>query len=487
MRYRMFKKIMFLFFMVSGLVFSQTMNVTLQPKYIQGINGTNANRLPFAYFATLSSLTPSATYRYFNQIVISTDLPTANGAGNVIFVRADSDFVRTSGPSLATTGNYGVFTADANGSYSGWFVNEPTGNAARFVPGNYVFFRIMLNDGAVGTTVATRLTSTDSTQVIKVDTVAVNSGTGIWSRCTSPAKSFVVLYDNVDGTGRPLAATFVESDGTVNTTANSYSVFYSDSVNAIPGSWGTIIPNSNPLGVKRIAAFSITGIPLPHAATDDDGVWGTINTVDPRGGATALRLPPELAPLPVELASFSAMISGNSVVLDWGTATELNNKGFEVERYSTNGWEIIGWVDGKGTTTKPSTYSFTDKNTVAGIVLYRLKQIDFDGTSTYSNSIQINTTGISGENNPTIYALEQNFPNPFNPSTVIRFSLPASGNVTLNVYNSLGEKVAELVNSTMPAGNHQIEFNSKDLSSGLYFYEIRTGDFTSIKKMILMK
>lgn len=475
------KKTFALVILLAGMVLSQSLTVHIQPQYMEGINGTNANRIPFAFLATISGLTPDSVYRYFNQIVISTDAATQSGAGNVIFVRADSPFVRSSGPSMSSAGNYGEFRANSSGSYTGWFVTEPTGNATRFVPGKYVFPRIMLNNGAGGTSVATRLTSPDSTKVIAlVNTASDTSGTGIWSRSTAPAKSFVLLYDNEAGTGRPLAATFVEDDGTANTTANSYAAFYSDSVNAIPGSWGAAIPNNNANGVRRIEARDMTGNLLPHPATDADGLWGTVNTVNPTGGTTALRLPPELVPLPVEFTSFTATSNGSTVTLSWTTATELNNRGFEVERKTSVEWQNIGFVAGSGTTTDQKTWSFRDENASGGKMEYRLKQIDFDGTFSYSNTIEIDL-------NPTVFSLEQNFPNPFNPSTVIRYALPVAGNVTLNVYNALGEKVAELVNGIMPAGNHTVQFDASKLNSGLYIYEIKAGTFTASRKMLFIK
>ena len=475
------KKTLALAILLAGMVFSQTLTVHLQPQYMEGINGTNSNRLPFAFLATISGLTPDSLYRYFNQIVISTDAATSSGAGNVIFVRADSPFVRSSGPSMSTAGNYGEFRANSSGSFTGWFVTEPTGNATRFIPGKYVFPRIMLNNGAGGTSVATRLTSPDSTKIIALlNTASDTSGTGIWSRSTAPAKSFVLLYDNEAGTGRPLAATFVEDDGTANTTANSYAAFYSDSVNAIPGSWGMAIPNNNPNGVRRVEARDLAGNLLPHPATDADGLWGAVNTVNPTGGTTALRLPPELVPLPVELTSFTASSNGSVVNLTWTTATELNNRGFEVERKTSVEWQNIGFVTGNGTTTDQKTFNFRDENATSGKIEYRLIQIDFDGSFSYSNTIEV-------ELNPTVFSLGQNFPNPFNPSTVIRYALPVAGNVTLNVYNTLGEKVAELVNGLMPAGNHSVQFDASKLNSGLYIYEIKAGAFTASRKMLLVK
>ena len=88
---------------------------------------------------------------------------------------------------------------------------------------------------------------------------------------------------------------------------------------------------------------------------------------------------------------------------------------------------------------------------------------------------------------PEKFELTQNFPNPFNPSTVINFSLPIASDVNLSVFNSLGEKVVELVNGVMEAGNHKVEFNAANLPSGIYFYKISSGNFSSIKKMVLLK
>jgi hypothetical protein len=299
----------------------------------------------------------------------------------------------------------------------------------------------------------------------------------------------VVLYDNEAGTGRPLAATFVENDGTANTTANSYPLFYSDSVNAIAGSWGVIIPNDNASGVRRIEARLLDGTLFPNPATSVDGMWGSVNTVNPNFGLTAAMIPPALAPLPVELASFTANVSVGVVELNWMTATELNNRAFEVERKTTGDWVKIGEVEGNGTATSANNYSFEDRSLLTGKVNYRLKQIDYDGTFSYSNPIEvvINANSVEGEANPTVYALEQNYPNPFNPSTLIRFSIPVAGEVSLSVYNTLGQKVAQLLNSTMPAGYHQVEFNATDLPSGLYLYEVKAGSFSSSKKMLLIK
>jgi hypothetical protein len=254
---RMMKKIVtiLVFFMTVSvpLISQPTLTSVILPRYIQGNTGTNSDRIPSAYRVRITGLTSSASYRYYNQIIISTDKSTADGAGNCIFASSSGDFIRTSSPSMATSGGYGSFLTDRSGNYEGWFINEPTGNASRFVPGRFVFMRIMLNDGASGTTVATRLTTSDSVQVVKLNTT-VSDSTGTGLRCTSQAipKDFVFLYDNTSGTGRPVSGSLIESDGTTNSTTNSYSLFYATNVDNINGAFGVILPNILPTGIRRI-------------------------------------------------------------------------------------------------------------------------------------------------------------------------------------------------------------------------------------------
>jgi hypothetical protein len=160
-----------------------------------------------------------------------------------------------------------------------------------------------------------------------------------------------------------------------------------------------------------------------------------------------------IVPVPVELASFSASVNGNNVLLIWTTASEVNNKGFEVLRkasslqstVSNSEFEVIGFVEGKGTTTELTDYSFEDSNISSGTYQYGIKQIDFDGTYKYYNlaqSIEIGT--------PTIFVLEQNFPNPFNPSTKISWQSPVGGWQVLKVFDVLGKEIAEIVNEYKP-------------------------------------
>jgi hypothetical protein len=191
--------------------------------------------------------------------------------------------------------------------------------------------------------------------------------------------------------------------------------------------------------------------------------------------------------VPVELSSFTAENINDEVVLKWSTATETNNSGFEVERSqksSINGqndWLKISFIGGKGTTTEKTDYVFRDKITLPGTYVYRLKQMDFDGTASYSSEIEVEAKS------PKEFALYQNYPNPFNPSTTIKFALPEKANIGLSVYNSLGQKVADVFRGELDEGYHEIEFTASNLSSGIYFYRLESQKFVSVKKMIILK
>jgi hypothetical protein len=192
--------------------------------------------------------------------------------------------------------------------------------------------------------------------------------------------------------------------------------------------------------------------------------------------------------LPVELSSFSASIIGSKIKLNWETATEVNNYGFEILRQahtstslSITDWEKIGFVNGNGNSNSPKSYSYEDKNALSGKYSYRLKQIDNDGTFEYSKIVEADL------GTPKTFELSRNYPNPFNPSTTIRYSLPKAGNVKLTVYNILGQEVVTLVNEFKEAGVHTVNFNASELNSGLYIYKLHAGSFNQTRKMMLIK
>ncbi|WP_290661571.1 T9SS type A sorting domain-containing protein [Ignavibacterium sp.] len=191
-------------------------------------------------------------------------------------------------------------------------------------------------------------------------------------------------------------------------------------------------------------------------------------------------------PIPVELTSFVASVSGNNVNLNWSTATETNNQGFEIQRSNGGEYQVVGYVAGHGTTVEPQSYSFIDQNVGTGKYQYRLKQIDYDGKFEYSSVVEVEIVG------PKEFSLAQNYPNPFNPSTTIDFTLEVDSRVTLKIFDVLGQEVMTLINGNYTSGSHKVNFDASGLNSGVYVYRIDAvgidgKTFSSTMKMILNK
>ena len=192
--------------------------------------------------------------------------------------------------------------------------------------------------------------------------------------------------------------------------------------------------------------------------------------------------------LPVELTTFTAAVIDQTVELNWETATEVNNYGFEVERQyqessmKNQDWEKIGFVNGHGNSNSTKYYSYSDNEIAAsGKYLYRLKQIDFNGAFEFTDAVEANL------GSPNKFELTQNYPNPFNPITNIEFNLPKEGRIRLSIFNVLGEEVSELLNENISAGFHNVKFDGSQFNSGIYFYKLEADNFMQIKKMMLVK
>ena len=221
--------------------------------------------------------------------------------------------------------------------------------------------------------------------------------------------------------------------------------------------------------------IGLAGTPIAGITTDIDG--DTRSTTDPYKGADEASVP-----IPVELTAFSASYANGSVLLKWTTASETNNQGFEIQRRSLGEYETLGFVDGNGTTTMSQSYSFTDNEVGNGVYNYRLKQVDYDGTFSYSNVINVNVSV------PLQFELAQNYPNPFNPTTTINYQTATAVNVNLTIFNMLGEVVDVLINDQFTeAGTHSVRFDASNLASGTYIYRLSAGDFVQTKKMMLTK
>jgi hypothetical protein len=189
------------------------------------------------------------------------------------------------------------------------------------------------------------------------------------------------------------------------------------------------------------------------------------------------------SPVPVELSSFTASIQNKAVVLNWATATEINNYGFEVERsFDKTNWNKVAFKNGYGNSNSVKDYSFTDKDiTKNGMYYYRLKQIDNNGDFEYSDIVEVNV------NIPVKFEVAQNYPNPFNPVTNISFTLPEANNVTLYIFNAIGQQIKAINAGYKEAGKHTIEFDGSSLNSGVYFYKVEAGNNSMIRKMALIK
>jgi hypothetical protein len=191
--------------------------------------------------------------------------------------------------------------------------------------------------------------------------------------------------------------------------------------------------------------------------------------------------------VPVELISFNASILDNSVLLTWQTASELNNLGFEIQKeFNPDHFATIGYVEGSGTTSEKNVYRFTDINAVSGVNRYRLKQLDYLGKFRYSDEIQL-VFDV-----PEEFTLFQNYPNPFNPTTKIVYHLDSPGKVVLEIINTVGEKVSELVNDFQNAGTYELSWNVESakngfLPSGFYIARLKVNDLSTSIKISLIK
>lgn len=305
----------------------------------------------------------------------------------------------------------------------------------------------------------------------------------------------------------------VSSFNPVGGTSGSNYVAFSDANNgvvvALDGSLATTTDGGATWAVVSGTAFRFaTNVPLFNgfiavgsagvisASSDGGATWtpmtsGTTNTLyvveattnnawAAGNSGTILKLSGN--PVPVELTSFAASVVGKNVTLNWATATETNNRGFEVQRRSSTGDFIaMAFVEGHGTTQQVQAYTYSDKNVESGKYSYRLKQVDLNGSFKYSNLVEVDVKV------PNKFELSQNYPNPFNPTTTISYEIAKETIVSLKVYDVIGNEIATLVNETKPAGSYQVVFDAANLSNGVYFYKIQAGNFTATKKLILMK
>lgn len=197
--------------------------------------------------------------------------------------------------------------------------------------------------------------------------------------------------------------------------------------------------------------------------------------------------------VPIQLAYFTGAVEQNGdVLLTWGTISETNNYGFEIQKSPETpaAYQTIpnSFVPGHGTTLEPQHYQYRDVTATAGRWYYRLKQIDFDGTVHYHDGVVVDVlTGVEPQPVPTEFSLQQNYPNPFNPISTISFDIPVESHVRLELFDVLGKSVKIIMNDAIRAGVHTVQVDASDLASGVYLYRLTAGSFRESRKMMVSK
>jgi hypothetical protein len=423
------------------------------PRYIQGKNGDNTNRVPYAFRATLHHLNARAKYRFYNQVVLPTDALTTDGAGNVIFVNGNES-TRVSSLSVDNPGQYSEFTTDVNGSYTGWFVTEPTGNI-RFTPGNQVRIRLILNDGGGGSDPFFRLTGTSPITVVDFGS-GTTQGSALMGNSCATARNIITLYDSPDTLVRPISATIAEDDSVENSSKNGYAPFYADKVNAQKGSWGAIIPNTLANGIRRIEQRKLSNGNVIGFSTSTNGTWGTTNTVNPTGGSTLVIAASSamLVPLPVisldALDLVSSLATGNQWYLD-----NTPIAGATAQRY---------------TPTQSGQYRVLDKSA--------------DCALAFSQPISFVLTSVPNQNPSQTFTM---YPNPTDGKVQVAFRIhPMVAPVEIRLITVLGQEIhhQSLESQT---GEYNADLDLSGEQNGLYLLQISYGGQVLTRKLILQR
>ena len=189
-------------------------------------------------------------------------------------------------------------------------------------------------------------------------------------------------------------------------------------------------------------------------------------------------------PLPVELTQFDAQVTEDAVTLHWATASETNNAGFEVQRRVDDTWKALSFVDGAGTTDTPQTYRFRDHApTFADSLVYRLRQVDTEGTATLSSQVVVHRQPGSA------VRLAAPAPNPVRQQATVQYVVPdgATQPVRLDVYNALGQRVATLVNESQAPGHQELSLDASRWASGTYFLRLQVGNATRSQRVTVVR
>ncbi len=389
-------------------------------------------------------------------------LTVTNSAGVVLSTTGGTTNVvagNTSGGGITTTS--GNMTTNSN---TITLYNSSGSSVLTEGVGHYVIGTISSSKSAVGTAASTMAglglslaAGTDDLGEVTVTRVTGSSGIVTVSANSGISRKYTVASTNPPTAGRDVTVTWISSD---------------DNSKTLTGG-------------------------VVWKSTNSGSTWSQVSSGDYSSRSVALTgqtsfgvytISDNTSPLPVELVSFTATAAGRGIELAWKTATEVNNAGFEIQRSEVRdqrselNWVKVGYVEGNGTSNAPKSYNYTDAS-AKGTVSYRLKQIDRDGKFSYSYFVNAAAAVTAAD-----YQLSQNFPNPFNPNTNISFAMKNAEHVNVSVYNALGQVVATLFNDVANADHlYTLNFDGKNLSSGTYFYSLRSASRNEVRKMSLMK
>jgi uncharacterized protein (TIGR02145 family) len=286
---------------------------------------------------------------------------------------------------------------------------------------------------------------------------------------------FTALKTFVGGNGNDLKEIGQGTGSGTGTNASGFSALlagsYHNSFNGL--SSGTIYWRSTLYDATYAYPFQLIG--------SNSSIFGS---PDIRIGGNSIRCINDslVSALPVELTSFTVIANDNNIKLDWKTATELNTFQFEIEKkFYNNSWIKITAIVASGNSNLPRNYSYIDRNVNPGQYSYRLKIVDINSSYKYSTLV---TTEIKSH---TKYELGNAYPNPFNPTTTIKYQVPINTLVTIKLFDALGREITSFVNEMKPAGSYEVTLNGINLSSGTYFYQMHAGNFIATKKISLIK
>ncbi|RYE22879.1 MAG: T9SS type A sorting domain-containing protein [Sphingobacteriales bacterium] len=461
-------------------------NFTSVATPLYGASG-NATRLPVMYYATVSGLNPNTTYRYYTQAGTTTDIGSAfTGAGNSVLIDytvTPVTYTYTTGGSLSSAGNYGKFTTNASGSFTGAFGYVNTGNA-RFTAGNVLYPTIAIGEDLPSTNVQYRYALNEGITVLAFGTTnSATEGTFIKGASLANAGNLVGLWQSEDGNNivaaRPLAMTLVENPTFLGA---PWAASFVTGYDLAEGAWNTIIPNSNANGVRLIQQFDIRTGAVLGCNSDADGTWpdGAI-TANPTGGVTPLTITSADAPidggvcyaiLPISMTNFAVQKVGSVTRVGWTTLQEMNSKEFVIER-STNSlsWIAVGSVAAAGNSSQKINYTFVDNSPAKGINYYRIRSVDIDNK--FSNSA-IKSVLFS---NADVVVIT---PNPATSFVNIYMSKTNNSLSQIIVTDGNGKLVDRI-----RTAEQTYQLQTSRYSKGVYVIRVIGEDNTSIQKVII--